>query len=521
MSLQNNTLMKSVVISLLFSALALLIAGSQLSQQCGWPDDWAGYVGQGQALSSGLLDHQRSLMKFTIDNSDIDFGPYAYPWGTPLVIAVVHRLFGWNVIAYKAFGIAAWIAFVFSFSLWSSKRLTPPVSLFPPLFFILHPGFRIYNSIGSDIPFLLLSFWSILGFETAFRIASPRKWWLVLVASISMFLAFLFRTNGIVILATIAFLHIVGWMPVRWRASIGLPNRLASKTLFGAWWLDIIPYTIFGVGLTTLLFCGMGGGDGHWQLLLEKIHPLGIGAHILYYIRDLTRWLDIPFLSYSTAKSNSLTIDRPLIVGFVLVLAIARVSIRRIQEEPVSFLFILGSWAVICLWPAYQPMRFLIPVMPFVVVWVTENATCTKIVARNRMIMSLLVLCFLGHLLFHSVELGSASASPSFEHALKPTAMDAYQAVRSHFSDFEPVVFHRPRILALLSDRPSFQSVQTNKILSLGKGVLVDRANDSVAFRSMIDEMESAGFIQDVFHNNDFTLYRIEQRSSPHRHREP
>jgi len=128
-----------------------------------WGDDFAGYILQAKSITQldprGFIDAN----SFTVKNSSYDFGPIAYPWGFPVLLAPFYAVFGLNIIGLKLLGVISFLIFIILIWL-GFRKYHSPVWLFCLVcLFALNPTLLSFtDQILSDFPFLLLSTVSVL-----------------------------------------------------------------------------------------------------------------------------------------------------------------------------------------------------------------------------------------------------------------------------------------------------------------------------------------------------------------------
>ena len=129
-----------------------------------WGDDWAGYLLQAHAISLG--DMRAELVRNTavVVASDVQFGPYAYPWGYPVLLAAVGALGNWHFVTLKIIGGISLCAFGIASYFLARQYLTAAASCSVALLAALQPDVVTASAeLISDVPFAALSILSLLG----------------------------------------------------------------------------------------------------------------------------------------------------------------------------------------------------------------------------------------------------------------------------------------------------------------------------------------------------------------------
>lgn len=495
------TIVRAHSLSLFFAAAGTIIALARLTPYPGWGDDWAAYVEQGVALATGTIPQQQLDMRFCLENSAISLGPYVYPWGLPFAIAVVFLKTGFSVVAFKAINLVFWGPFLFLFHTAAIRRTNRSIAAVLTTLFVIHPVFLGHvNSIGSDIPFLFFAFSSVLALEHIVSRSDSRHrqflFWSVL-GGIACAMAFLFRTNGIVILMALTCIQI----------SVCLVRRFAKLSIFrvfleavqlnGSIWVQLFPVLIFVMCVSLLKSVLTIGGEGHLSML-SGVSLRSIAGHSLFYTKIAASWLAIPALSKS------------LVLGLPIVLISVIAGFVHLKTRPLEVLFVAGTAVCYVIWPSKQGFRFLFPLVPFVLLWIGE--TISHPMENQPCIAKVSALFASGILVFFSIRtMGSIrqSGSRPLDDPCSQNATELFSFIQRQVHDNAVVAFRKPRALHLLAHRRSFvpnhDMIQTNTTCLL----LIDKNNDSPDWVDEINQKVSSGSLYVLFENTQFLLLTI------------
>lgn len=210
-----------------------------------WGDDFAGYILQAKSITQldprGFIDAN----SFTVKNSSYDFGPIAYPWGFPVLLAPFYAVFGLNIIGLKLLGVISFLIFIILIWL-GFRKYHSPVWLFCLVcLFALNPTLLSFtDQILSDFPFLLLSTVSVL--LTGRLIIEKRKiispiWDYILLGAI-IACAFFIRTNGFLLLISLAITQFIALI-LKLKQSDKPPSN--RKDFLKYLSINLIPYISF------------------------------------------------------------------------------------------------------------------------------------------------------------------------------------------------------------------------------------------------------------------------------------
>ena len=143
--------------------LSALMGAALLNTGQDWGDDFASYVMQAQSIVHGSPSQFMQANAFTIKQSSINLGPVAYPWGTSVLLAPVVAIFGVNMIALKSVNLVCYVLFLIILAAGLRSKLSPLALIALVAILGLDPAIlALFNSVLSDIPFLLASTAAIL-----------------------------------------------------------------------------------------------------------------------------------------------------------------------------------------------------------------------------------------------------------------------------------------------------------------------------------------------------------------------
>jgi hypothetical protein len=87
--------------------VAVTLAAATFARGHAWGDDFASYIMQAVALVEGRPSDFVRANTFTIDRSTVVLGPYAYPWGYPLLLAPLYAARGVDFGAFKSLNLVS------------------------------------------------------------------------------------------------------------------------------------------------------------------------------------------------------------------------------------------------------------------------------------------------------------------------------------------------------------------------------------------------------------------------------
>lgn len=185
-----------------------------------WGDDWAGYLMQARALVEDRVDAELATNTLAMDGGDVQIGPYAYPWGYPLLLAASGAVTGWSIVGLKVVGgVAILVLAVSTFAL-ARLHVGRALAAFATVAVTLQPNVIVdADYLGSDVPFTALSAVTLLMVFLQWRRLSAGQAGsaaLLLGVAFCSVAAFSVRANGAVLPCTyVAMLGLAAWRGAR------------------------------------------------------------------------------------------------------------------------------------------------------------------------------------------------------------------------------------------------------------------------------------------------------------------
>jgi len=326
-----------------------------------WGDDFASYIMQARSIVEGTERAFVEANRFTVERSTRMVGPAAAPWGTPVLLAPLYRAFGANMLGLKSLNVACYLLFLVTLAIGLRKRHPFPFLALLVFFFAFNPAFLSYiDGVLSDIPFLLISTVCVffIGRVAVERrpLVNPALDGVLLGALLAA--AFSIRTNGILLVATLAAAHVIAiWRSMRGRAAGGAPSGSdvahvapAFRTSWRGALIDCIPYIVFIV-LALVWDAAFPKGGTTNTRYLESTSL----ATVLRHVR-----------SYGKIPSDFFAgVPGPRIVHFVFVPFLLAGMYRSIRAEYHILLYIALNAVLLLVWPYTQGLRYVVPLMPF------------------------------------------------------------------------------------------------------------------------------------------------------------
>lgn len=508
----------SILLLTILLTASCLVSWRSMTEVHDWGGDFAGFIMQAQSIIDGNPTEFIEKNRFTIENSSRPVGPVAYPWGYPMLLAPFYAYFGFSMPALKSLNNICYLFFLLA--LWSGCRvaLSAGWRLVLVSLFAIHPYFMDFlNYIGSDIPFLLFST------ITIFIIGKIiiRKETLVsqpvdhLLMGLLIAISFFIRTQGILLLATLlATQFIVMIRPIiNWEKT--------AATLLQESWDNLRPFSMkslirflpaispyFLFFLLVLIWSAFlpEGGASHVKEI-KHISSATIRYNLLFYIK-------IPSEFFSGFYSKIALIMH----GAGLPLFFFGMLKRRNTD---FHMIIFGALYMthLIVWPYTQGFRYLLPIIPFYIYFVLVGVASISD-SRDQLLhaswkigsgcMIILILLMSWKASFKSLSIAGSNLGIKEMGPYFPTAQDLFAYIKDQTDEDSIIIFFKPRVLRLYTNRPSIMIEQKDQI-KRGDYLCIQNLKDGYnqIDQSDIDSLLASDLIQLLYQNSDFQFYRV------------
>lgn len=521
----------SFVIACALACVSAALMLALIDSNHNWGGDFSQYIAQAKALIAGTIPTQIANNTLMMSLNDFPYGPNVYPWGYPLLLAPVLALFGENLAALKCVNIALFSLFIICFYCYVARRFSMGASITLTLAFALNPMLLSFASsnILSDIAYMCISFIAVVvlqafvaALEQASKLAvstmatnnslggghkSLGLLALGVLGGLSMLCAYLIRSNGIAILVALCAIHLYY-----------LTRIQKQKLRYLA--LSAVPYVVFALGVVLVRYAlDSAGGEGHIAVLVESISLKTIVRNTLYYAGIFSDFFALPnplaLLAPSLLESKyAFLLPNPLgLLVWAVCLYFLFLGFRACYKRDMFVaLFVGASLAILILWPPLQGIRFVFSVLPFLAIWIAYGMQRTY--SKHPKLIIVMCALLLGYfVLKDSYHLASKhNTLPRAILAIKPPnpypqafeleSKQVYAFITTHTSPSDIVVFFKPRVLYLATNRLSYA---TSKLERLDKAQYLLESS----FAPLFDKEQLARF-SIVYASEHFTLYNLQ-----------
>jgi hypothetical protein len=476
-----------------------------------WGGDFAQYVHHAKNLVQGIPYADTG---YVYNRGYPQIGPPAYPPGTALLLAPVYWVAGLNLEAMKGVMVACLLVFLLAVFLCFRDELSlRSAAALVTVLGLNHFFLAETNQIGSDLPFLAILYLAmflirrgegkgdILLFrrshlETAGNSGPAEKvecpLFLYLAAGVAAYLAYATRTVGGVL------------MPAMVLADLLRTRRITRPVV-----LACLAFGCLAAAQAMLL----EGNGGYLDQLGAS--PAVLLANAGAYATQMAAF-------WHNGYSKPLAVAVFAAVTLLAFLGYAASVRRRVGTREV---FIIVYPLAIFLWPSYQGVRFLYPILPLYLFYALKGLEHPWLARRETFRRATIASLAVAVGLSYAAMATTMEFGPLREGVAKPESVALFEYVRQHTDPDDVVIFVKPRVMSLFAGRASsvYDQPENDRELwayldRIGARWLVVVENDAaftgaerpevLAWLRRFAERNEPRLAR-VWGNADFTVYRI------------
>jgi hypothetical protein len=486
----------AILLSIILATLILYI--SSLRTDHDWGGDFAQYISQAASLSEGSMEEMMRLSAFRFDNSDnsIRLGPKLYAWGYPVLLAPVYHFYGLNMIAMKIVTSAFYLLSLPIIYLIFKNRLRSAHGLLLVALMAFNPSmFSFKENIRVDFP---LMFFTLLSIYLIQRFLIESKCWINQAFSLSLlgasiFLAFFFKGNGILLLPCLFLVQLVEFRS-SWRLS-ELDYRKVS--------IHLIPYLVFFIlaVLANFLFPQAASSYGEIVHYFSLYRLLG---NIAYYAFLLSKFFAIPAIA----------------LGIILYLFTTPFFfmglVKRLKSDYFYAAFIAFTLALFILYPGRQGLRYIFPIIPFYLYFSFIGMESPRIALLDRLkgkripaFIGMIILMLFMHGIGAIIH-ANYSASKTVDGPYTKESMELFHYIKEYTPKDCAIIFFKPRVMTLYTGRLAARTTSFDRAVNCGASYFVFKRGSGWNLIIKGHEQELAK----LFSNSEFTLYGLKARKN-------
>lgn len=403
-----------------------------------WGGDFALYIKQGVNIIEGKTQADNGY----VFNEDFpSLAPPTYSVGFPLLLAPVYACFGNSILHFSLYItvllIAALLAFFFFFRMYYNLA----ISLVAVMVIAYNPWLLWFKcEVLSDIPFTLFVMLSLIGYlKTNW---DHKRYIKAVLIGLLCGYALLIRSIGIVLLMAFCLDNVYA-----------IISEYRNKQRYVRLWnlLSILGSALLVyIVLSKIVFPGKEDSYAFFSTLF-KWDNLGDTVLITsnYYIQV--------FQNFFHPHAEQWDVVPLLVKAFALSFFLLGVLLKLVQQRSViDYVLLLYLAVIICYPNTSQGFRFLFPLCAIVLYYIIYAFQSIRL---ESALSPSWIACLIGVVIFFTYKRAVTELVHTQDSVLmgpqEPEALEAFEYIRQHVPMEEVLVFNKPTVLALYTDRNS------------------------------------------------------------------
>ena len=491
-----------LIAALLFLLVLFLCACRLKRGLFHWGDDHAAYINEGIAIAEGRFDEQTELNYFyhpTALPDEAQNGRLIYAWGYPLLMAVIYKVFGFDrihfstIIFYKIPSLLCLALTCSVLYLFYKRRLPASLAAGAAAIFCLNYDIiGFVNGLYSDLVFLFFQMLTLLLMECYAERADEEKppYALAIVFGISLLMTYATRLNG----PAACVIALLGHCFILWKRRGSGKQRLLRHAL---------PYLIFLLLAILIEHFWLAPATGN----ASDIDGTRVWKLTLFYLKSIGEFFGQIYGQF-------------YYVGYVLaMLSVLGFFTNGLRENAHLSLLLVGTWIVLILLPYHQGLRYLLNVLPLMIMYgfygllfVLKKLLPDTISVKKRkvflLVLGILIVIYpLRSQTIASIHLLSDRDLIGEYDVYSPDAVETYRFIQAATPKDAVICFAKPRLLYLNTQRLSFRYNANGHRLDEADYYLVNKRTELES--NLIEKTDVP--MELVMENEGFALYSIQK----------
>ncbi len=436
--------------------------------------------------------------------------PLFYPPVYPFLLAPVYKIFGLNLLAAKLLNLSLFLSTIWLLYKHLATRLTQPITRLGTIILIaLSPWFwSMKNLILSDIPFVFFTVAAILLANKLAKLENSNKqYWLLSIAlGITCYLAYGTRSLGLALPATILLYDVLNFRKIRL-------GTLAALVIF----LGFFSLQKYHLDVNSTYVNVMVNHAEQTVSDAETVTP------VIRVVKSLLNSTLLHLKKYPMVLQeywdNGTSVMLRLAMGLITGLLALSGYIKLVRQKPLpSEIFVAVYCSMLLVVPFFQGYRYILPVVPFFILYLFHGIESLASLTSKRLAFMFPAAILLLGVASHAGYINQLEKKPAQRGVLDSEAVELYDYLKSNTSKDSVIIFKRPRILALFTQRHSttysgdISICQSwENFLQLGATHLLvntrDPKKDLKNIQGLITGADNK--LIPVFENLSFILYRL------------
>lgn len=483
---------KIIFISFVFLILALHIFSIITGHS--WGDDFIVYLVQAKSLLHGDIDSVIAKQQLIqqLSKTRINFGPVLYPWGYPVVLATLNKLFGDNYFVYKMLNVFAICLTGFVTTLIPETGKKKPLFILF-LFIALNPFLFDYkNEINADILLMLFTTLSMLFIKNITTDTNKRFTLLqAILGGLTFFLCIFIKAAGAVVIIVFIICAVLSFITNKEKRN---SFRVSSLRNMGC----LLAVYMGALFTTNKMLPNFFFDYVHYynsQSILKEV-----AFNFTFYIFLIKNFVYNPY--------HVLYFISILVSSFLIVIGIALNFKKYFYLNLFSFLVLL----MLIITPYFGGIRYLLPLLPIFFLYVFLGAeylyqhTIRSLSFIGVAATLLLIFCFCVNDFKYLSKQNKADKISNGAFSTK--AKQFYSFLQNNTTTRDTLIFFKPRFLSFYLNRIAASYYDTVPIASTTFKYLTiyrDLNSSKEELKIILPDYEK----RKVFDNGDFQVYDL------------
>ena len=449
-----------------------------------WGDDFAMYLMHARNIAEGKAYDETG---YIFNDLEPEYAPQNYPPGFPLLIAPIYKFVRLNLYPYKIFILICFLIFLYLSYKFLSAYLSPLNTFIIILFLAFSPFLWEYrNHILSDIPAAMFFMLSLIVAKRAVESQHFKDW---ILLTIAVYISYLVRPVGFVVLPA-AILH-----------SIHFHRKIK-----------------FQPGISILLFTGLvfitgfffKSESGYLSTTINDIETSGFLPYINHLFLKLHLYI-FSFEDFAVGSMAGSQLNKLFFYILTILIFISLIKQFRIKPDFICYTLLFYT-GIILIWPAWQGLRFFIPVLPLFFYFLFKLVSTFKKIWLNKsvtIIITVVMFFLFGYYYF------TTSYPNEVQYGVQEKdAQDVFNYIKTETPEDAVIMASKPRAFCLYTERkgivfPEHEANQLNQNIKEYKVSFIVLSSTELNNSISIEMNKNPEKFNPVYTNPNFTVYEI------------
>ena len=457
-----------------------------------WGGDFAQYIHQAKNLVEGISQDETGY----VFNEDCFIGPTAYPVGFPILLSPVYFFFGNSIYAFTFFLSVLLVLLGLLLFAFFRNYFSPLAAFSLCLIFLYNPWVLFFKGeVMAEIPFSLVLFLAVY-----LHLFKPFKNNLFHIILLGLLCGFLISIRSIGFSFVLALVLEAGLVVLRDKNSIAFLRKMLVPAL------SVLTYFL----ISKVLFPAQ-------DALLPYPKLLDTSAFTELFLNNISYQLEVLqdfFFTHNLEEWRFTTIITSSFLFVFFLLGLIKQCFEKI-DFILLFLFVYLFVIFLFSYSGQAGFRFLFPIAPFILYFSVLGLKDLSLLTNNRKkILVLFALCVFSLQYKNAIMKIIDAKNSLIKGPQEEASIFAFEYIKESLPDNALIVFRKPRVLALYTDRKSFGNSPKASAEGLHQQfkeiaathILVHQKISDVAIKTYLEKHDTLW--AKVWNNEQFDLYK-------------